>query len=105
MAMGSINFLNSVVVSKVSFFVADNSNKTRHLFHYLEDLFCSIADIFLEMHFFVYIVCFSLAHFHDDKKQRYIDCATFQLWKFCKHALIGFDLIMSEIYINQKLFT
>ena len=67
--------------------------------------FAQIADIFLEMHFFVYIVCFSLAHFHDDKKQRYIDCATFQLWKFCKHALIGFDLIMSEIYINQKLFT
>ena len=54
------------------------------------------------MHFFVYIVCFSLAHFHDDKKQRYIDCATFQLWKFCKHALIGFDLIMSEIYIPKS---
>ena len=60
MAMGSINFLNSVVVSKVSFFVADNSNKTRHLFHYLEDLFCSNCRyISGNAFFFVYIVCFS----------------------------------------------
>ena len=59
MAMGSINFLNSVVVSKVSFFVADNSNKTRHLFHYLEDLFCSNCRYISGNAFFLCILCAS----------------------------------------------
>ena len=59
MAMGSINFLNSVVVSKVSFFVADNSNNTRHLFHYLEDLFCSNCRYISGNAFFLCILCAS----------------------------------------------